>query len=96
MAVKYEVTPKDRDTLFGLWIVIVFLLAAAIIWLGYTEAPLFPKSKAVEVPSDIGAHIGTIALIVILEAWGWALGRKYTIEFVPEHSSPDKAKLRKA
>jgi len=73
---KYEVKGKERDVLFGTWIIIVLLLAGAIIALGYAEAPVFPESKAVEVPADIGAHIGTIVLLVILEAIAWTQGRK--------------------
>jgi len=81
LSVKYEVKGKERDVTFITWLVIVFLLAAAIISLGYAEAPVFPESKAVEVPSDIGAHIGTIALLIILEAAAWSAGRK-TVEVV--------------
>ncbi len=81
MSVKYEVKGKERDATFILWLVIVFLLAAAIISLGYAEAPVFPESKAVEVPQDIGAHVGTIALLIILEAIAWSTGRK-TVEVV--------------
>ena len=81
MSVKYEVKGKERDVTFITWLVIVLLLAAAIISLGYAEAPVFPESKAVEVPKDIGAHIGTIALLIILEAAAWSVGRK-TVEVV--------------
>jgi len=81
LSVKYEVKGKERDVTFITWLVIVLLLAAAIISLGYAEAPVFPESKAVEVPKDIGAHIGTIALLIILEAAAWSVGRK-TVEVV--------------
>lgn len=76
MSVKYEVKGKDKDVTFITWLVVLFLLAAAMIALGYAEAPAFPESKAIEVPRDIGAHIGTIALLIILEAAAWSTGRK--------------------
>jgi len=81
LSVKYEVKGKERDVTFIIWLVIVLLLATAIISLGYAEAPVFPESKAVEVPADIGAHIGTIALLIILEAVAWSAGRK-TVEVI--------------
>jgi len=66
--VEFNISPKDRDASVITWLIIVVLLFIVIASLGYSE-------NVSDVVDNIHLHVGTIAIVLIIELIAWAIGR---------------------
>ncbi len=65
---EFEVRSKDRDAAFTSWIVGMLIMALLTISIAFSE-------NIESVVRDIGMHVGTVLIVMLLGTAAWFIGR---------------------